>query len=173
MPKEEFGPLAPYCPHARPKKGKRKYDASSLWGVWVEYAAWVNAHPIEIPRQSISKGQVIHHCVVKFRPYVRSEFLRFAKINPSTWRNWQDVPELAGVVQDIDDIIYEQKLIGGFINHFNTTITSQDLGLKTTIEQTNRDGTYEEFLKGARERWEANQQAQKDYEQRRKRTREK
>lgn len=161
--KEEFGPLAPYCPHQRPKKDRRKYDASGLWSKWVEYASWVNAHPIEIPKQSLSKGQVVHHCVVKFRPYIKSEFFRFARINEKTWRNWKDVDALQDVVQDIEDVIYEQKLIGGYINHFNTTIASQDLGLKTAIEQTTRDGDFEDHL----ERLEQNRQAQKDFERRR------
>lgn len=161
--KEEFGPLAPYCPHQRPKKDRRKYDAPGLWAKWVEYAAWVNAHPIEIPKQSLSKGKVVHHCVVKFRPYIKSEFFRFAKINATTWRNWKEVEALQDVIQDIEDVIYEQKLIGGYINHFNTVITSQDLGMKTAIEQTNRDSDFEDYL----ERIEKSRQAQRDYEQRR------
>ena len=161
--KEEFGPLAPYCPHQRPKKGKRKYTASDLWAKWVEYASWVNEHPVQIPKQQLFKGEVRHLKIVKFRPYIRSEFLRFAKINPKTWNNWKAVYELGEIVQDIEDIIHEQRLIGGYINHFNTTITSQDLGLKTVVEQINKDDGYEAYL----DRIAESRKAQEAYEKRR------
>ena len=100
---------------------------------------------------------------MKFRPYIRSEFLRFAKINPKTWNNWKAVDELGEIVQDIEDIIHEQRLIGGYINHFNTTITSQDLGLKTVVEQINKDDGYEAYL----DRIAESRKAQEAYEKRR------
>lgn len=143
---EEFGPLAPYCPHKRPKNQRRKYSPSSLWNVWVEYAAWVNANPISIPKQSLFKGKVVNHSITKFRPYLKSEFLRFAKLNERTWRNYSELPEYEDIIQDIENIMYEQRLIGGYVEVFNTTITSQDLGMKTRIEETTKNADFEEFL---------------------------
>lgn len=161
--KEQFGPMAPYCPNKRPLKDRRKYDAAGLWSKWYEYVAYVNATPVPIPKQSLYKGDVVHYQDVKYRPYVKSEFLRFAAISEKTWRNYKKSEKLAEVIEEIENIIYEQKLIGAYVNHFNATIVAQDLGMKTAVEQTNRDGNYEDHMKLMAK----NRKEQKAYEQRR------
>lgn len=161
--KDQFGPMTPYCPNKRPMKDRRKYDAAGLWSKWCEYVAYVNATPVPIPKQSLYKGDVVHYQDVKYRPYVKSEFFRFANISEKTWRNYKKSEKLAEVVEEIENIIYEQKFIGAYVNHFNAAFVAQDLGMKTSVEQTNRDLSFEDYLR----RMDKNRKEQTAYEQRR------
>lgn len=164
--REEFGPLSPYCPHKKPKKDARSYTATSLWTVWVDFVKWNNANPIEAIKKVVQRGLVVEYTIPKYRPYVKSEFLRFAGIHRNTWEKWKKSrPELLHVIEDIEDMIIEQRLIGGYTNQFNTTITSQDLGLTTKVDMNPpEEKGFEDYL----EKRKANDEAKRAYKSRQK-----
>lgn len=144
--------MAPFCPHKRPLKGKRKYTAPELYSKWVEFASWVNAHPIMTVKKVVQKGQVIEYALPRPRPYLLSEFLRFAGVHKSTWKRWmQEREDLVDVVEDIEDMVREQKLIGAYSDQFNTTISYRDLGLSEKVEVKDDEQTWEEFLESLEE----------------------
>lgn len=123
-------------------------DALDLWKRFRAYVNWVEENPVLQQKHVHYKGKVIPYYESKFRPFLKTEMLRFMKINPAVWSGWkQNRLELKEIIEDIENVIHEQKLIGGYSNQFNTSITAQDLGLTTKLDvETNNIG-FEEFLR--------------------------
>ena len=122
-------------------------DANEIWKKFKAYIAHIEKTPVLEQKHVHFKGQVLPYYEKKFRPLIKSEMLRFIKVTSPTWHRWQvEREDLKSVIEDIENIIYEQKLIGGYANQFNTTITAQDLGLVTKLDVESKDVGLEEFL---------------------------
>ena len=123
-------------------------EAKDIWKKFCKYVEWIDNHPVLETKNVHFQGQALPYKERKFRPFLKTEALRFIGVSASTWHRWKEKREdLLDVIEDIENIIREQKLIGGYSNQFNTTITAQDLELSTKLDVETRDVGLEEFLR--------------------------
>lgn len=157
--------IQPYFSVKKPRK--KKFAEKIIREQFDRYITYIRDNPIFSVRTELVKGVPVEYHLKKFRPFLKSDWCRFLGVHVSTWSRWEDDQALKETVQEINTVIDDQKLIGAYVNEFNASIASQELGLKTAIEQTNYDGDFEHLLNQINK----NQQEQKNYENRRKKQR--
>lgn len=146
------------------KSRKTKFSEKTIREQFDCYTSYIRDNPVLSRRTDLVKGVPVEYYVKKYRPFLKNDWCRFLGIHTSTWLNWEQNEKLRETVEEINEVIEDQKLIGAYVNEFNASIASQDLGLKTAIEQTNYDGDYENILALL----DAEAKEQKNYEKRRK-----
>ena len=122
-------------------------DAKELWKKFLNYVEEVKNHPALKQRHVHFKGEILPYYEERFRPLLQKEMLRNIGVPRSTWHHWKTQREdLKQIIEDIEGIIHDQKLLAGYSDLSNTTITAQDLGLSTKLDVETKDVGLEEFL---------------------------
>jgi hypothetical protein len=98
-----------------------------------KYFEWCDTHPLQ-EEKVLADGSKVD--VNLMRAYTLRGLELFLKIGNGTWENYRKRPEFKEVIEEIEKIIYVQKLTGAAANLLNGNIISRELGLvdKQTME---------------------------------------
>lgn len=133
-------------PLGKPPKFK---TAKELWNKFLEYCAWVDANPIELPERigmSGTKQDVKHRsknqATVK-RPYTLFGFLSWAGI--SNWTDfkrpdWRQKGEYLRVIRAIENSIKSEQVDGAMVGLYNSNLTARLNNIAEKSEVTGQDG---------------------------------
>lgn len=118
---------------ARTKHGRDRVisDPAVLWAAAVEYFQWVDENPLWEDKIVTANGEPVSKPLFKMRAMTLEGLCRFLGIGRSTWNTWRegDDDDFLEVVQQIDDVIREQKFSGAAAGLLNANIIARDLGL--------------------------------------------
>ncbi|SFF17020.1 DNA-packaging protein gp3 [Sulfitobacter brevis] len=117
----------------------REYeDAQSLWQACCAYFQWAHDTPL-YEAKILSSGQTVP--AAKMRAFTQKALCLHLRISEETWRTWRNTrPDMAEVIQTVDDVIYSQKFEGAAAGLLNANLISRELGLADRQELTGKDG---------------------------------
>jgi hypothetical protein len=121
-------------------------EAAGDYFNWADKTPWFRNEPI---KSGPSAGKILP--IPLKRPYTLKALCHHIGISFKTWLTYKTREGFEGVVEDIEDFIYNQKLEGAIVGEFNPSIIVRELGLidrqdrTTNGESTNKD--FFEFLK--------------------------
>jgi hypothetical protein len=107
-----------------------------------EYFIAVDANPIMEMKVASIYGKWIRTEVPKMRAMTVEGLCIFLGCTKQTWDNYRARKDYFGVIEQVEAIIYQQKLTGAAADMLNANIISRHLGLKDTVrsEQTGANG---------------------------------
>ena len=126
---------------ARTKHGRDKVISNheTLWEAACEYFEWVESNPLWEDKIVTANGEPVSKPLFKMRAMTLEGLCRFLGISRNTWSNWRegDDKDFLRVVEQVDDIIRDQKFTGAAAGLLNASIIARDLGLadKQDIDQ--------------------------------------
>lgn len=131
MPKNEFW-------KARTSVGRERLfkTPKDLSTACYEYLQWNSENPLFEMRPFAYQGHVVQDAVPLVRAMTIHGLCTFIGINRKTWFEMRDTrSDLSDVIDDIEQIIYDQKFSAASANLLNANIIARDLGLtdKTDI----------------------------------------
>jgi hypothetical protein len=98
-----------------------------------KYFAFCDDNPLQ-EEKVLADGSKVN--VNLMRAYTRQGLEYFLKIGNGTWENYKSRKEFKEVIEEIEQVIYNQKFQGAAAGLLNANIISRDLGLvdKQTME---------------------------------------
>ncbi len=107
-----------------------------------EYFEAVENNPIMEMRVASIYGKWIKTMVPKMRAMTIEGLCIFLGCTTKTWNNYKGLDDFFPVIEQVEAIIYQQKLTGAAADMLNANIISRHLGLRDTVrqEQTGADG---------------------------------
>jgi len=139
-----------FISHINPLGQPPKYKtAKELWEKFIDYCAWVDGNPIELPERSAmfgSKKQVERMAQNKAkvsRPYTLCGFQVWAGI-----ANWTEFkrpefrhrPDYLRVINIIETTIKSQQIDGAMVGLYNSNLTARLNGISEKTEVSGADG---------------------------------
>ncbi len=120
----------------RSKHGRDKLFASPqlLWEAACEYFAYIESNPLEEEQLMSYQGETTREKVNKKRPFTMKGLCLYLGCASSYFRVFKatqkdDNHGFLTIIEQIEDVIYNQKFEGAASGLFNGTIISRDLGL--------------------------------------------
>jgi hypothetical protein len=121
----------------RSKHGRDKaYTPEELKTSCYEYFARCDSSPWyknEAVKSGDQCGKILK--VPTQRPYTKTGLYIFLNINRQTWDNYKGSEDYLAIIEEVENIIYDQKFTGAAVGCFNPNIIARDLGLKERTEQ--------------------------------------
>lgn len=136
--KKPGGPVGNQFWKARSKHGRDKIFSSPeiLLEACKEYFEWVEANPLYEARPFAYQGKVIQEKVAKMRAMTIGGLCIFLDIDRKTWDNYRADNDFFPVINQVEEIIRDQKFTGAAADLLNPNIIARDLGLKDGQEHT-------------------------------------
>jgi len=110
-------------------------DSNELWEACVEYFEWIEANPLKEGKLFQFQGEIVDGEISKMRAMTIGGLCIFLGINRSTWQDYRTKDDFSGIVEQVDEIIRDQKFSGAAAGLLNSNIIARDLGLKELSEQ--------------------------------------
>jgi hypothetical protein len=114
--------------------------ADKMWRCACEYFQWVEENPL-IEKKLVSfQGASVLEDVPHMRAMTINALCRFMDISEDTFATYGKKKDFIGVVNEIRQVIYDQKFTGASAGFLNSNIIARDLGLKdkSDVEITER-----------------------------------
>jgi hypothetical protein len=112
--------------HGRKKVFK---DPDTLWKFACKYFKHVQENPLVEEKIFASKGDLIRGDVSKMQAMTLRGLYVFLNIHHSTWQEYRELKDYTAVIEDIENVIYTQKLTGSAAGLLNANIIARELGL--------------------------------------------
>lgn len=97
-----------------------------LWEEACKYFEYCDDNPLQ-EEKALSDGSKVQLNLL--RAYTMQGLYFFLKVGSATWIDYRKRQEFKEVIEDIEQIIYDQKFCGAAVNLFNANIIARDLGL--------------------------------------------
>lgn len=121
----------------RNKHGRDKLFASPelLWKAACEYFEWCDTTPLLEQKLFAYQGDIQKDVVTHMRPYTLTGLCFYLECSEAYFREFKSSTPKGGedfltVIEQIEQIIYNQKFEGAAAGFFNANIIARDLGLK-------------------------------------------
>lgn len=101
-----------------------------------EYFEWVEENPLKEAKAFSYQGKVVIGELSKMRAMTMQGMCIFLGIGTSTWADYRNKDDFSEVVEEIENIIYDQKFSGAAADLLNANIIARDLGLADKNEGT-------------------------------------
>lgn len=123
----------------QPGRPKKFETPAEMWASACEYFNWVDAHPwqkVEAIKSGDSAGKLIK--IPTARPYTLSGWCFYIGVSQEWWRKFKSAEheEFFPVIEQIEQIMYTQKLEGAMVGAFKENIVSRVLGLADKADHT-------------------------------------
>lgn len=120
----------------RSKHGRDKIFSSpeSLWKAACEYFKWVEENPLE--EAFHYQGKVAKTPLPKMRAMTIWGLCRHLGIVRSTWDEYAANKDFSDIIEQIENVIKEQKFTGAAAGFLNANIISRELGLADKQEHS-------------------------------------
>lgn len=125
----------------RSKHGRDKLFASPelLWDAACEYFQWCENNPLKEEKVWQYQGEIVRTNVSKMRAMTMSQLCFYLGCSPAYFRTFRSTlkeedKDFLTVINEIEDIIYNQKFQGAAADMLNPNIIARDLGLKEKSE---------------------------------------
>lgn len=110
-----------------------------LWEAACEYFQWIKENPLQETKVFHASGQITKTEVPLLRAMTLRGLCFYLNCNDAYFRQFKaNLPKgekgFSTIIQDIEDIIYDQKFQGAAANLLNANIIARDLGLAEHIE---------------------------------------
>lgn len=115
--------------------------ADQLWSAVREYFEWNETHPLWESKVVSFQGKSNIVPVKKMRAMTLTAMCNFLDVTEETWEGYRKNPDLMPVVVKTENILYDQKLQGGFADLLNANIAVRALKLKDHNEVSGPGGT--------------------------------
>lgn len=150
----------------RSKHGRDKLFATPelLWEAACEYFEWVEQNPLYERKAFAYQGVIITEDMPKMRAMTLSQLCFYLNCNEAYFRTFKhQLPEgekdFNTVIQNIENIIYNQKFQGASADLLNANIIARDLGLVdksqlNVIDETKAMESLTQFEKACKEKAE-------------------
>lgn len=112
----------------------------ALWKSASEWFEWVEANPLQEEKVFAYQGEIVKTTVNKMRAMTLQGLCIFLDISTQALRDYKSREDFIGVINKIEEIIYNQKFVGASADQLNANIIARDLGLaekKEVREVTN------------------------------------
>lgn len=118
-------------------------DPEQLRDACYEYFQWVEDNPLLEEKIFHASGIITKGKVEKMRAMTIGGLRIFLGICEQTWTNYKNNSDFLGVVKEVEEIIYNQKLTGAAADLLNSNIIARELGLSDKVqnEHTGANGT--------------------------------
>lgn len=126
-------------------------DAQLLWEQAVKYFEWCDDNPLyESDHMVVNKSLKEIDKPLK-RPYTLQGLCIYLGCGSTWWRDFKKNPktyigDFPSVMEQIEEVIYEQKFAGAAVGQFNSNIIARDLGLAEKKEIQGNLGVIEEKI---------------------------
>ena len=125
----------------RSKHGRAKLFASPdlLWKEACKYFAWCDNNPLKEGKVFAYQGKITTTEVNKMRAYTMNGLCLYLKCSDSYFRKFKQTcsdEDFIEIIEQIENIIYEQKFTGAAADLLNANIISRDLGLRDNHDLT-------------------------------------
>lgn len=122
---------------------RRKFEtAEELAEACEAYFRWASENPLVDEKPMNVGGEIKTAKTDKMRAWTVYGLCNFIGIHFSAWHRWRDErPDLLDVIEDVDQIMFAQKLEGAASDLFNPMIIGRVLGLAEKQDHTSSDGT--------------------------------
>jgi hypothetical protein len=121
----------------RSKHGRDKLFTSPelLWEAACEYFQWCESHPLEEEKVWQYQGDVVRAKVSRMRAMTMNQLCFYLGASESYFRYFKSTlkeedKDFLTVINEIEDIIYNQKFQGAAADLLNANIIARDLGLR-------------------------------------------
>lgn len=125
----------------RSKHGRDKLFATPelMWAAACEYFEWCENNPLYETKAFAFQGTVTTETIPVMRAMTLSQLCFYLRCNEAYFRTFkhqlnENDKEFNTVINDIEQVIYNQKFQGAAGNLLNANIIARDLGLKDSCE---------------------------------------
>ena len=130
----------------RSKHGRDKLfkTPALLWEAACEYFEWCENNPLYEMRGFSFQGKVTKENFPKMRAMTLSQLCFYLNCSDSYFRHFKSTlkekdKDFITVIEEIENIIYNQKFQGAAADLLDSNIIARDLGLKEQSENTNKN----------------------------------
>lgn len=114
--------------HGRNPKFETHED---LWGACCEYFQWVEENPLYESKPFSFQGASWLESIPKMRAMTKAGLCFFLHIDETTLNRYKErSDDFRRVVEEAEQVIYQQKFAGAAADLLNPNIIARDLGLK-------------------------------------------
>ena len=135
----------------RSKHGRDKLFESpiALWNAACEYFEWCEENPLKEEKVWQYQGEIVRTKVDKMRAMTLSQLCFYLNCSPGYLRQFKHQNKekkdkksqgFLTVIEEIENIIYNQKFQGAAADFLDANIIARDLGLSDKKELTGKEG---------------------------------
>jgi hypothetical protein len=119
----------------RSKHGRDKIFSNPeiLWQEACTFFEWCDSNPLS-EQKAFGTGKKLS--VERMRAYTMKGLCYFLKIGESTYNDYKHRDEFKEVIEQIEQVLFNQKFTGAAAGLLNANIISRDLGLKDVADLT-------------------------------------
>lgn len=124
---------------------RRFASPSQMWDMACAYFEWCNQNPMFEEKAFHSQGTITKTKLFKPQAFTLQGMWSHMTIGKSTWYDYKNKSEYSEVIEQIEQVIYQQKFSGAAVDLFNPNIIARDLGLadKKEVENSGSVGLHE------------------------------
>lgn len=111
-------------------------NEDELLSACMEYFDWCHENPLFEMKPFNVNNEITQEPVAKMRAMTMGGLQIFLDINRQTWANYKAKEDFIAVIEQVEEIIRDQKFTGAASGLFNANIIARDLGLKDGSENT-------------------------------------
>lgn len=112
-----------------------------MWEDCVAYFAWCEDNPLIESKPFAFQGTAFLEQVPKMRAMTVTGLCVFLGIGRSTWEDYKKKKDFSVIMQDVEQVIYEQKFTGAAADLLNANIIARELGLADKKDHQSTDGS--------------------------------
>ena len=112
-----------------------------LWNAACEYFAWVEDNPLISVELVKFQGVATKAELPKMRAMTIQGLCIFLDINRDTFYDYKSKEGFSDIVNQIDQVIYQQKITGAAADMLNPNIIARELGLTDKKDHMSSDGS--------------------------------
>lgn len=115
----------------RSRHGRKPLFSSpdELWKSACEYFEWVQSNPLIENKVFCYQGAIVDAEVEKMRAMTITGLCFFIGLSRQGWSEYKAKEDFSDIVEEIESVIYSQKLEGAAADLLNASIISRELGL--------------------------------------------
>lgn len=114
---------------------------NEMWALAVEYFKWCGQHQLLEEKIGFFQGEPSSGFIGHKRPMTQRGLCVYLGVGVSTWHNYKKNSEYLEVIEEIENVMFEQKFAGAAVGLYNANIIARDLGLtdkqELVIEENN------------------------------------
>jgi hypothetical protein len=129
------------------KKGNKFWEARSSHGrkpifsdpekfldACYQYFQWVEENPLIEEKPMIEGGLITPSHTPKMRAMTITAIARYVGMSFKCWQDYKGRAGFSDIIDEVEDVIRDQKLAGAAAGMLNANIIARDLGLKDSTE---------------------------------------
>ncbi len=102
---------------------------AEMWERAVAYFEWVDSRPLIEEKVFNNQGDITRAQIGKMRAMTLRGMFVHMGIGSATWSKYKHDAEYSNIAEQIESVIFEQKLSGAAADLLNSNIISRELGL--------------------------------------------